>query len=503
MVKKIVLVGSSSAGKSTLRKWFFEGENIFKLLENPLEPTISYENKSYRFIQKLYVFDLAGQEFDRWFGEQQDIFDESEVIINVIDARSAPKIITDYIIKALPLQSSRVKDADIFFLIHKVDLIDTFQQDKIKKALNDLKRKKNEQEEMIFNWYFTSIKPSYLVSTINAFADIFKISGLDREAKLNTKLIRLNTELFQMLSENQEVSMENLSLLLKGTYSKIHSLVTSYKDSGLLETKEKNGKIIISLTKKGESYYEQVIKSIELLFKEELHERISEEVPFEEKIQTPSYWIYGIMISDSNGRTLLIAETSDNSLKSILNQANNPQFDLELIPMFLNAMSKFAEEINVKNLSSFQIQGGNLQMSSLSRGNITFTVFSNPEFKIELVQDEITVIFDEFFDNYIKYIKEFEKTGNATPFMEFIPTIKEKIELVIKNYIKIIKEISYFSFDEVKRLYDELSHVNEDKLTLEEQLKIKSLKVKLLETILAENARDFLAMEEEIRSCIK
>lgn len=115
MVKKIVLVGSSSAGKSTLRKWFFEGENIFKLLENPLEPTISYENKSYRFIQELYVFDLAGQEVDRWFGNQQEIFDESEVIINVIDARSAPKIITDYITKALPLQSSRVKDADIFF----------------------------------------------------------------------------------------------------------------------------------------------------------------------------------------------------------------------------------------------------------------------------------------------------------------------------------------------------------------------------------------------------
>jgi adenylate kinase family enzyme len=43
MNKKIIFIGPPGAGKMTLRKIFFEGENLKELLEIGLEPTHGQE----------------------------------------------------------------------------------------------------------------------------------------------------------------------------------------------------------------------------------------------------------------------------------------------------------------------------------------------------------------------------------------------------------------------------------------------------------------------------
>ncbi|MHA1775416.1 MAG: hypothetical protein DRO88_02180 [Promethearchaeia archaeon] len=501
MVKKIVFVGPSAAGKTTLQKWLFEGESIFKLLENPLAPTLSFEHQLYHMINDLGVFDLAGQEFDDWFGDHQDIFDESDLIINVLDARSASKIIVDYIEKAMELQTSRTIDAKIFFLIHKIDLIDTIQQVKIAKSIDLLKNRMNNLKNQTFFWYFTSIKPSYLVSTVDAFTEIFKISGLDEVAKLDTKVIQLNTELFSQLNKMKDISLNDLSARFGKYYAKVIILIESYLEAGLLtQTVDEDGSRRIQITDRGISYYNRIIISIEKLFPEETKQiKLSHSL---EMRQMAKYWIYGIMISDSSGKTLLICETERNSLIDILNRAGNPQFDLELIPMFLNAMSKFAEEINVQELTSFKVQGVNLQMSSITKGDITFTLFSNPKFRIDLIRTEIGAMFNDFLEDNAQAILEFSKTGNATKFQDYNAVLLQKVDGIIKTYLDIENEIAAFSIDEAKRLYKELNQVEEEKLSIEDQLKVKSLKVKLLETILSENAKEFLSIENDIRAYI-
>ena len=485
-------------GKSTIRKWLFEGESLFKLLENPIEPTYGFENYSYNLLENLGVFDLAGQEQERWFTEDKSIFNDSDVILNILDSRHAPKIIVDYINKALTLQPIQSKQAKIFFLIHKIDLIDEVQIEKIKDFIEKFKKEIKKRYKTDLNIYFTSIKPQNLYTTITAFVDIFKQAGLDTEGEMDTKLIKLNVDLFNTLSSQKVLSMERLITNLQTSKTTLQTLVTSYEQAKFLKTKKMDKQTLIYLTEKGEEYYEQVLKSFLDLAKYQIKPKLTPSVE-EEKQICPEELIYGIMISDSNGKTLIVAETKDNSLKDALNKANNPQFDLELIPMFLNAMSKFAEEINVQDLSSFRVQGGNLKMSSLSKKNLTLTIFSHPSIDMDLVKEDFSIMFEDFMHEFEPYLEKFNKTGNATKFLDFIPDAVELIATIVSKYLKINSEISPFDADHAKKIYGKMNRIDETGLSVEKQLQIKSLKVKLLETIIAEDSKGFSLLESDIK----
>ncbi len=89
MGKKIIFVGPPEAGKTTLRKIFFEGENRKELLEFGLEPTHGNENILLNLSETVGVFDLAGQENQRWLEtDERSIFYDSEIIIIVLDISS-------------------------------------------------------------------------------------------------------------------------------------------------------------------------------------------------------------------------------------------------------------------------------------------------------------------------------------------------------------------------------------------------------------------------------
>ena len=62
MAIKIVFIGPRNAGKTTLRKIFFEGEEPNQFLINPLEPTQGMENIIFNIGEEIVVFDLAGQQ---------------------------------------------------------------------------------------------------------------------------------------------------------------------------------------------------------------------------------------------------------------------------------------------------------------------------------------------------------------------------------------------------------------------------------------------------------
>ncbi|WP_371803447.1 ADP-ribosylation factor-like protein [Candidatus Lokiarchaeum ossiferum] len=495
--KKIVFVGPSGVGKSTIRKWLFEGESLFKLLENPIEPTYGFENYSYNLLQNLGVFDLAGQEQERWFSEDKNVFNDSDIILNILDSRHAPKITVDYIRKAIALQPVQSKQANIFFLIHKIDLIDEIQLLKIKDHIEAYRKEIKKNYKTDLNIYYTSIKPEHLYTTINAFVDVFRKSGLDNEGEMDTKLIQLNINLFNTLKTQKVLSLERLISNLETSKSTLQTLISSYETANFLRTKKMDKQTLVYLTEKGEVYYEQVLKSFLDLSNKDLASKKAAPVSEDQKFE-PEKLIYGIMISDSNGKTLIVAETKKCSLRDALNKADNPQFDLELIPMFLNAMSKFAEEINVQDLSSFRVQGGNIKMSSLSKKNLTLTIFTHPDLDMEFVKEDFSIMFEDFMHNYEPYLASFMKTGNATKFLDFIPDAVDLIKSIVAKYLKITSDITPFDLNEAKGIYSKLNQVDENALSMESQLQIKSLKVKLLETILAEDAQGFSLIEKDV-----
>nr|QEE15907.1 hypothetical protein DSAG12_01734 [Candidatus Prometheoarchaeum syntrophicum] len=479
--KKVVLVGPQEVGKSTLRKWIFEGESVIKLLENPLEATFGVENYSYNLLlNNIGVFDLAGQENDRWFEENVDIFNESDLILNVLDARFAPKILSDKIDLALKVEKQQAPKSLLFFLIHKIDLIDSKQIEKIKKALKD----KNVEI------FYTSIKLEYLHSTIECFIEIFKKSGFEWGSKIDFDLVKLNTQLFHFLLEKKVMSLKKLEKHLDIDKSTLESLINPYAEAELLNKQKVEEETLVYLLEKGEIFYKKILKTFEVDSKTQ-----TALITDEDSIAS---YLYGLIISDMHGKTLISIETEPDSLYKALNAADNDQFDIELIGMFLNALQKFSQEINVQNLSSFRVQGANLKISSISKRNLTLTLFTSPKMDAGDLKEEFDNLFNLFLSKYEDFLPAFHKTGNVSPFIDWIPEAEGILKKIIIKYKETKGNAKIFDVEKAKNMYAFLNKVDEKKFKLEKQLQFRNLKVKLLETIISEDGSKFMEMESEI-----
>ena len=485
LAKKVVLVGPQEVGKSTLRKWIFEGDSVIKLLENPLEATFGIENYSYNLLKnEIGVFDLAGQENDRWFEENTEVFNESDLILNVLDARFEAKREADKIDLALKVETEQAPKSFLFFLIHKIDLIDVKQLEKIKKALKD----KN------IDIFYTSVKLSYLPSTIECFVEIFKKSGLAWEGKIDFDLVKTNTSLFHILHEKKVLSLNKLQEHLKIEESTVLTLIHPYVEAELLNIQDVKEEKLVYLLEKGEIFYKKILKTFEEIGSKALQ-------PKEETtdIDSISSYLYGLIISDMHGKTLISIETEPGSLDRALNAENNDQFDIELIGMFLNALQKFSQEINVQNLSSFRVQGANLKISSISKKDLTLTLFTSPKIEAGDLKEEFDNLFDLFLSKYEKFIPAFNKTGNVSPFIDWISEGEGIMKNIVEKYKETLLESAIFDKEKAKEMYTNLNEVDDKDFDVEKQLQLRNFKVKLLETIIAEDGPTFKSMEKELK----
>ena len=173
MSKKIIIVGPSGAGKTTLRKVFFEGENSTKLMEYALEPTYGEESLIFRLPglnEDLGIFDLAGQENQRWLdSEEKSIFNETKVILVVIDIKTEIDFIINFIEKVLKIRKEITPSTMVYILIHKLDLAS-------EKRIIDVKItvKQAFENEGLLKIFFTSLKKQFFIQTFSFFIEILK-----------------------------------------------------------------------------------------------------------------------------------------------------------------------------------------------------------------------------------------------------------------------------------------------------------------------------------------
>ncbi|TFF63467.1 MAG: hypothetical protein EU521_01585, partial [Promethearchaeota archaeon] len=214
MSKKIIFIGPSGAGKTTIRKMFFEGENSKKLLEYALEPTYGEESLILRIPglnEDIGVFDLAGQENHRWLEtNDNEIFLDSKVIIVVIDISTDFDLILEFVNKVIKIRNELTPNSKIYVLLHKIDLIaiNTLNQIKLtsKNAFSDTK---------LLKIMFTSLKKKYLVKTFSDFLEIMKSCLLeeDSENALEFNVIDESLKIISLIKN--ELSLSKKSLIEK------------------------------------------------------------------------------------------------------------------------------------------------------------------------------------------------------------------------------------------------------------------------------------------------
>ncbi|GIX78795.1 ras-related GTP-binding protein A [Caerostris extrusa] len=145
MKKKVLLMGKSNSGKTSMRSIIFA--NYIARDTRRLGATIDVEHSHVRFLGNLVLnlWDCGGQEafMENFFASQRDnIFRNVEVLIYVFDveSRELEKDMHYYqsCLEAI-LQSS--PEAKIFCLIHKMDLVQEDQRDRIfRERERDLER---------------------------------------------------------------------------------------------------------------------------------------------------------------------------------------------------------------------------------------------------------------------------------------------------------------------------------------------------------------------------
>ena len=489
MSKKIIFVGPSGAGKTTLKKLFFEGENSNKLLEYALEPTYGEESLILRLPgvnENIGIFDLAGQENERWFSSMENsIFIETKIILIVIDISASLDEILDFIKKVLDVRKNITPDTTIYVLLHKIDLISQKQISNIN--INIRKAFSNENR---IKFLFTSLKREYFTQTFSYFIEIMKncISDANSEEALIFNVIDESIKLVFIINNDVVVPRKILHEKLNRPKKLVDYLIDSLTLKGHLQVENVKNQELVSLTEKGKEYFRDVFNS----FSKSSFDKIQSEIDLseltEEKKNPP---FLGAFIADKDGRTLLKIELFTNALEKYLvtDVKNNPSaipVDLDLIPMFVSALEKFSLELNIQDLSGFNLKGSNLGMYIFSYDKFTVTFFLNPNVNIEFMIDKVNNYFKNLFEEYKNEFDTCLKTGNIDPLFPLIDNGRKWLENLNQTYNQMVINLEIYDLENAQKLYnkvDELfARVNVNfSFTLE---KIKKLKVNLMKAIL-------------------
>jgi GTPase SAR1 family protein len=489
MSKKIIFVGPPGAGKTTLRKIFFEGENSTKLLEYALEPTYGEESLILRLPglkEDVGIFDLAGQENQRWLEtDEKAIFNGAKVILIITDITAEFDEIFEFVRKVIELRNSLTPESLIYVLLHKIDLV---SEKRIRDAKYTIKNQFS--NDSLIKFLFTSLKRKFFTKTFTYFMDIMRTCMQD-DACEEDMLFNIIEESLKIVHEiDKEVILPRNTLheKLNRPEKLVMYIVESLLNKGHIEVNLVEDKELLSLTDKGKKIYKSFFESFTsgiLDGTDRMHLLL--EMLSNEKL--PPF--FGALIADKDGKSLLKFELFDNALEkyiknSVPTDGSTIPLDLELIPMFISALEKFSLELNIQNLSGFGLKGSNLKMEICGFEDYTVTIFMNPDINFEPIEDKINNFFRNLFEDYKKEFEIGANTGNIDALIPLQENGKEWLNTLNKTYEEMTINSEIFDDENAKVLYSEIDELYDDikkefSITLE---KIKKLKVDIMKSSL-------------------
>ncbi len=198
----------------TKKVLFFEMVNPLKLLKNTLDPTRGINSSIYSFFNlELGVFDLAGQENENWFSKESTIFNNSNLIICVLDINSYLGEIIEFIDDVIRIQNElKLINCSIAILLHKIDLIEPLYLHQKLKAINDNLRNEKKQD-MSTQIYPTSITKKYFLETYDIISQLFSKLTDYKTGSMNEKVFqdfKLDLQIIVQYSDLKEYKITDL-----------------------------------------------------------------------------------------------------------------------------------------------------------------------------------------------------------------------------------------------------------------------------------------------------
>lgn len=198
MKRKVLLMGKSGSGKTSMRSIIFA--NYIARDTMRLGATLDVEHSHVRFLGNLVLnlWDCGGQDsfMENYFASQRDhIFRNVEVLVYVfdVDSKEVDKDVKYYkqCVEAIRQNS---KDAKIFCLIHKMDLVPEEQRDAVFKA------KENEVRELTLPQKASCFRTSIWDETLYRAWSSIVYSLIP-----NVKLVEKRLDKFRRICEAEEV----------------------------------------------------------------------------------------------------------------------------------------------------------------------------------------------------------------------------------------------------------------------------------------------------------
>jgi GTPase SAR1 family protein len=185
-MKKIIFIGPPSAGKTSVRLYFFENTPITEILK-PLnvEPTMGINWFNYELYDtKLGIVDSSGQEIWSLLAEENGyLFIGADIVIFMFDVTqfNGSELLRlefmNYLKEIIARREVLEENYEIHVFVHKIDLVERDQQDKIKTEISGhifsvLKEKFSSDAQIKI--HFTSLNPVLVDETYALLKKIIK-----------------------------------------------------------------------------------------------------------------------------------------------------------------------------------------------------------------------------------------------------------------------------------------------------------------------------------------
>ncbi|MBD3187419.1 hypothetical protein GF325_11360 [Candidatus Bathyarchaeota archaeon] len=477
MSNKIIFVGPASAGKTTLRKIFFEYQSAEQLLQYALDPTYGIESIVLDFGKKIGVFDLAGQENKKWLeSSENEIFQDATHVLIIIDSSDEPDANITFVRQVLNVRKRQCPDAIIYLFMHKIDL------------LTEKKLKKHEKRfrEVFsglprFKVVFTSIKRQYFLRTLMIFRTLIKNILTEEVSPENLNLVFIKdvVSFMKLFKEKDMIYLSSAKNELRLSDARFKDIMEMLRLKGYITTNEKENDLEVHISLPDKEIF---LESISDYSETKLRELEEKYLNFQVKVKRDAPPILGCIVADKIGRTLIATEAGDDIFNDYLGITY--QGELDLIAPFVSALEHFSKEIKIIDMGDFKLHGTFISLYVIGFDNFLVIFFLNPNTN----EDGLKKDLHQFISTLINENREiFEKALNLGSVNILMP-MDEKIKdwLVATNEIYESKANSFEIYDlqEAKEIFTRIGKLESRIEDQEEDLEmLDSMKTRLVRAI--------------------